>query len=98
MEAVSGVVSLNEPMNGEDGAPTLESSIADDSAALDRITDRIALGEAIRSLPSLWREIIQLRYFRELSQSETGKILGLTQVKISREEQKILTQLKKQLG
>ena len=98
MEAVSGVVSLNEPMNGEDGAPTLESSIADDSAALDRLTDRIALGEAIRSLPSLWREIIQLRYFRELSQSETGKILGLTQVKISREEQKILTQLKKHLG
>ena len=98
MEAVSGVTSLSEPINGEDGTFTLENSLADDSMALDKLTDRIALGEAIRGLPSLWREIIQLRYFRDLSQSETGRILGLTQVKISREEQKILIQLKKQLG
>ena len=98
MEAVSGVTSLSEPVNGEEGGLTLENSIADDSMALDKLTDRIALGEAISKLPSLWKEIIQLRYYRELSQSETGKILGLTQVKISREEQKILSQLKKALG
>lgn len=98
IEAVSGVASLSEPINGEDGSLTLESGIADETAALDKLTDRIALDEAIRQLPPLWREIIQLRYFRELSQNETGRILGLTQVKISREEQKILVQLKKALG
>ena len=97
MEAVSGVVSLSEPINGEEGGVTLESSIADDSMVLERLTDRIALSEAIRRLPQLWREIIRLRYFKDLSQSETGRVLGLTQVKISREEQKILTELKKAL-
>ncbi len=98
MEAVAGVVSLSEPVNGDDGALTLESSIADDSCSLDGLTDKIALNEAIRRLPPLWREIIHLRYYKELSQSETGKRLGLTQVKISREEQKILLSLRKELG
>ncbi len=98
MEAVAGVSSLNEPVNGDDGTLTLESSIADDSCSLEKLTDRIALGEAIRRLPPLWREIVDLRYFKELSQIETGKRLGLTQVKISREEQKILLTLRKELG
>jgi len=97
LEASSCVVSLSEPI-GEDGGLTVESSIADEGSALDKLTDRIALGEAIRKLPPLWREIVDLRYFRELSQNETGKRLGLTQVKVSREEQKILLRLKEALG
>ncbi len=97
MEAVSAVQSLSEPIGGDDENLTLESSIADESCALDKITDKLALAEAIRKLPPLWREIITLRYFSDLSQSETGKRLGITQVKVSREEQKILTLLKKEL-
>ncbi len=97
MEAVSAVCSLNEPISAEPGAPTFESSIADESCTFDKITDKIALAEAVRKLPPLWREIITLRYFSDLSQCETGKRLGLTQVKISREEQKILETLKKSL-
>jgi RNA polymerase sporulation-specific sigma factor len=96
--AVSGVMSLYEPVSGDDGNLTLESSIADDSCTLEKLTDRIALCEAIRRLPPLWREIVKLRYFKDLSQIETGKRLGLTQVKISREEQKILLSLRKELG
>lgn len=97
MEAVSAVCSLNEPISADPDAPTFESSIADESCTFDKITDKIALAEAIRRLPPLWREIITLRYFSDLSQCETGKRLGLTQVKISREEQKILEALKKSL-
>ena len=97
IEASAGVVSLSDPV-GDDGALTVESSISDESTALDKLTDRIALGEAIRRLPPLWRDIVELRYFRDLSQSETGKRLGLTQVKISREEQKILLALREALG
>ncbi len=98
LEAMSSVSSLSEPIGGDDASLTIESSLADESTSLDTLTDRIALGEAIRRLPPLWRKIIQLRYFDELSQSETGKRLGLTQVKVSREEQKILLFLKKELA
>ncbi len=97
MEAVSAVYSLSEPISTDPNAPTFESSIADENCTFDKITDKIALAEAIRKLPPLWREIITLRYFSDLSQYETGKRLGLTQVKISREEQKILQTLKKSL-
>ncbi len=97
MEAVSAVYSLDEPLGGDEDSVTLENSIADESCTFEKITDRIALAEAIRKLPPLWREIITLRYFSDLSQCETGKRLGLTQVKISREEQKILLALKKAL-
>lgn len=97
MEAMSAVCSLNEPISAEPDAPTFESSIADESCTFDKITDRIALAEAIRTLPPLWREIITLRYFSDLSQSETGKRLGLSQVKVSREEQKILKALRESL-
>jgi RNA polymerase sporulation-specific sigma factor len=97
MEAVSSVASLNDPIGSDDTSLTIESCIADESCTFDKITDKIALAEAIRKLPPLWREIITLRYFNDLSQCETGKRLGLTQVKISREEQKILCVLKKSL-
>jgi RNA polymerase sporulation-specific sigma factor len=97
LEASAAVLSLCEPIGNSDEGLTIESSLADDSASLEGLTDRIALGEAIRKLPPLWRKIIHLRYFDELSQSETGKKLGLTQVKISREEQKILIFLRKEL-
>jgi RNA polymerase sporulation-specific sigma factor len=97
MEAVAGVQSLSEARSGDDESLTLESCIADESFTFDRLTDKIALSEAIRKLPPLWREIINLRYFNDLSQNETGKRLGITQVKVSREEQKILGALKKAL-
>ncbi|MFQ9148709.1 MAG: sigma-70 family RNA polymerase sigma factor [Eubacteriales bacterium] len=64
---------------------------------LDSLTDRLALKEAIRSLPPRQREIIVLRYFRDMSQQQTADLLGLTQVKISREEKKIFEQLRQSL-
>ena len=97
MEATSAVCYLSEPINGGEDGLTLESSIPDRSGAMDDLTDKLALSEAIRALPPLWREIIVLRYYKDMSQAETGKRLGLTQVKISREEQKILSALRSAL-
>ena len=97
MESLSSVYSLSEPVNDSE-ALTLEGSIPDRENEPDVLTDRIALSEAIRKLPPLWREIIVLRYYNDLSQSETGKRLGLTQVKISREEQKLLSSLRAALA
>ena len=98
MEASFSVCSLSEPVGGDDEGLTLEGTIPDCESLLEDITDKLALSEAIRSLPPLWREIIILRYYKALSQSETGKRLGLTQVKISREEQKILSTLRAALA
>lgn len=97
-EVASGVISLDESIGGDDSGITLKDSISDDGFGLDHLTDRIALGEAVRGLPPMWRKIVYLRYFKELSQSEVGKRLGISQVKVSREEQKILQNLRLALG
>lgn len=93
LEAVSPVHSLHEAV-GNDGALTLESMIADKDNAIDKLTDRIALGEVISNLDETSRKILHLRYTKELSQQQTGYILGLSQVKVSREEKKIMQKLK----
>ena len=49
----------------------------------------------INNLDKCEQDIIKCRYFNDLTQSETAKLLGLTQVKVSRYEQKSLKKLKK---
>ena len=57
----------------------------------------LALKESVKSLPPNERKLITLRYFMEKTQQETAKILGMTQVQISRKEKKILAGLKERL-
>lgn len=95
LDAISPVRSLQEPLG--DGAATLDSMIGDDENVIERLTEKIALREALMLLPEKQRQIVFLRYFKELSQQQTGEILGLTQVKVSREEKKIMEILRKAL-
>lgn len=61
------------------------------------ISEKLALEQALGSLEELDRELIILRYFKGKTQSETGKILNITQVQVSRKEKKLLSLLKTQL-
>lgn len=64
---------------------------------VDDVEDRIekfALLEAIDKLELQDRQLIKLRYFKNLTQQQTAKILGLSQVKVSRMEKRICIKLK----
>ncbi|MBQ7225079.1 MAG: sigma-70 family RNA polymerase sigma factor [Clostridia bacterium] len=98
MDATACVNSLSASINGDDEGFTLESTLCDDKNEIDVRIEHIALSQAISSLPPLWRKIVTLRYLKEYSQQTTAKILGLTQVKISREEKKIFEALRKVLS
>ena len=52
---------------------------------------------AIETLDEEKRKIVYLRYFKDYSQAETARILGLSQVKISREEKKIMRLLESRM-
>lgn len=97
IDATSYVSSLSASINGEDEGYTLENTLCCEKNEIDAHIEHIALSQAISSLPPLWRKIVTLRYLKELSQQETAEILGLTQVKISREEKKIFEALRKKL-
>ncbi|MBQ4574098.1 MAG: sigma-70 family RNA polymerase sigma factor [Clostridia bacterium] len=96
LEAITPVKSFAE-LCGEDEGSTLEAVIADKNDEITAKIDNIALREAVASLPKLWRQIVFLRYVKEYSQQKTGELLGLTQVKVSREEKKIIAGLRAML-
>ena len=95
--ASSPVRSLDEAAYDDDDSLTLGSMICDEDAEKNQF-DRFALRMAIEKLSDSHRKLIILRYFRDLSQTETAKILGLTQVKVSREEKKIMEILRRELS
>lgn len=59
------------------------------------LDDKITLEDSINTLPQSSQKIIRYRYFKDLSQSETAKRMGMTQVMVSRYEKKSLEQLKR---
>ena len=96
--STSPVRSLDEAAyDDEDSSMTVASTVYDEDEGV-RSFDKLALKLAIEKLTELSRKIIILRYFRDYSQAETARVLGLTQVKISREEKKILALLRAELA
>ena len=87
-----GVRSLSEPI-GSDEELSLESTVYDEEAQ-GRFFEGLSLRMAIEQLAEEQRRLILLRYFRDYSQQRTAEILGVTQVKVSREEKKILEKLR----
>lgn len=97
--SVSPVTSLSECCFEEDRGELAERITDDESANEPAIlNDRLALHEAIGHMPPLWRKILLLRYFRDRTQQQTADLLGLSQVKISREEKKILEFLRREMS
>lgn len=87
------VRSLDEAAFGEEDDTTIGALVWDEEEET-RNFDRLALRMAMEKLPEQERRLILLRYFRDFSQTEVAKILGVTQVKVSREEKKILAKLR----
>ena len=61
------------------------------------VTECLALRQIIEALPTSDRAIITERYIHEHTQSHTARLLGLTQVQVSRRERKILSFIRSQL-
>ena len=66
--------------------------------AYDRIIDRLSLTDVIESLSHDEREVIKLRYFKNLTQSKIAGMLGISQVQVSRIEKRVLLKMREMLG
>lgn len=94
---------IEEVLNANMTVESLDRIISQDGKDLelynkfgycDASIENYPLISELEKLPPLERAIIQSRYYENLSQSETGKNLGLYQVEVSRREKKILSKLK----
>lgn len=64
----------------------------------DEVTTRLSLKESISKLPSRLAQVIAMRYGREMTQQQTARVLGISQVQVSRLERQAITQLRQMLS
>lgn len=89
-------VSLYEKYDDDSGSYLIDNLMTVDKT--EDLLDKIMLKELIEGLEERDKKIILLRYYRDKTQSEVAKILGVSQVQVSRLESKILKYLKEKLS
>ena len=99
IDAVSPISSLSDNVYGED-SKTLDNMIPDRESQdeFENLNDKIALTQAINKMPPDWRKIVLLRYYKDMTQQQVANLMGLSQVKVSREEKKIMSFLRGELA
>ena len=63
-----------------------------------KIIDKLAVSELVEALNERDKEIIKLRFYKEKTQTQVAKIIGISQVQVSRIEKRILKELKGKLS
>lgn len=98
LEASQRIYSLEEPLYHDDGSALLLFDVIPDKDDEFELIERIALKEALRKLGPQERKIIFLRYFKDKTQTEIAKVMGISQVQVSRMEKKVIDKIKKEFN
>lgn len=98
LEASRGHVSLHEPIFGDENHLTLMDRMCEQEDDGLSLSDKLALKDMLVQLEPRERQLILLRYFRDQTQSEVAKALGVSQVQVSRLESKIIAKLREAAG
>ncbi len=95
LDVTRDVESLYQSASKSDGSTVyLLDKVASKNDDEEKIIDNLALNQVIEKLPSKEREIIYLRYFQDKTQCEVAKIIGVSQVQVSRLEKKVLMSMR----
>ena len=86
-------INFKEENNGE----TKETKISSKKDEAEQIAIKLTLSAIINNLEKREREIIILRYYKEKTQNDVARILGISQVQISRIEKKVLQSIKNKM-
>lgn len=97
IDSSRGVESIYKE-NSSDDDRTIENRLISEDDESEKITNKLALKQLIENLEDREKEIIYLRYYKDKTQTQVAKILGITQVQVSRIEKKILTGMKTKLA
>lgn len=98
MESVAPVESIEKNIFGdEENKLSLIDKISTGKNEEEIITNKIVVKELINKLDKKEKEVIMLRFYKEKTQSQVAKILGITQVQVSRIERRILNSMKLKL-
>lgn len=91
--SLNKIKSIDEPVSSEGREFTLQDVIGES----ENIDELIMLKELLQGLNKEEKAIIDNRYMKDYTQSETSKLVGMSQVQVSRKEQKVLQKLKQKM-
>lgn len=98
MEAKTEVESLQKPIfQGEGTEISLMDKLPENINYQENVLNRIFLEEILNTLDGKQRQLICMRYFQDMTQTEIAKRLGVSQVQVSRMEKKILEKLREKI-
>ena len=96
MEAIVAPISLYEPVYTDNGDSIYVIDQLSDGTTGDELwLERIALGEAIKTLTERERSIIDMRFYKNKTQVEVAEIIGISQAQVSRIEKNALERMRK---
>lgn len=91
-------ISLDMTVKGEDSEVPLYEVIADENPTFEKFEDNESLKTEIKKLSPMEQSLLALRFIDGKSQVEVGKILGVSQMFVSRAERKIVEKLRESLS
>ncbi|MBP3597375.1 MAG: sigma-70 family RNA polymerase sigma factor [Clostridia bacterium] len=96
IDARRQVESINEELYDDSKCQRLEQIIPKIDEQ-NKIIDNLTIKEMVNNLDTRDKQIINLRFFKEKTQAQVAKILGISQVQVSRLERRILNDMKMEL-
>jgi RNA polymerase sporulation-specific sigma factor len=100
LEAKTPISSVEESLysdNKTENSINILESLSTNQDEANNIINKIAINKVIDKLNPRDKQLILLRYYKDKTQADVAKILGISQVQVSRIEKKILNQMKLEL-
>ena len=98
MEAGAEVESLHKTIYQKDGREIqLLDKLEEREEREEKLLDHMLLSQLLEQLEPQERRLIYLRYFADKTQTEVGKLMGISQVQVSRMEKKILERMREKI-
>ena len=94
---VESIESNTYSNNNEDKSLSIIDTLSTEIDEATAITNKITIQNLIKKLNDREKEIILLRFYKDKTQSEVAKIVGISQVQVSRIEKKILQNMKDEI-
>ncbi len=97
LESAKAVDSIDNSLSDSDKKLSIIDTLSTNKDEATLITNKITIQKMIEDLDDREKELILLRFYKDKTQSEVAKILGISQVQVSRIEKRILSGMKKEL-
>lgn len=97
IESSNNVDSIYSAEGTNEDERILLEKIADNKDEYNSLVNKIAINEMIENLDEKEKQVVLLRYYREQTQAQVGKILGISQVQVSRIEKRVLDKMRLKL-